>query len=372
MRFDWDELRRIKGEGFLAIVPHPDAGAGLWLLNYTKRAQYGAAWDTYPILLDCRGTVVDAAGEVVAKPFRKFFNAGERPETALDRLATLGPPEVTHKLDGSMCVLYPYAGGYRFATRGSFRSEQATRATALWGERYTALGARLDPRLTYLFELVSPANRIVVRYDEEALILIGLVVTATGEELPYAALRAEAGRLGLPVVAEETPPEGGWADWRALLDARRDNFEGFVLFWPEDQLRVKIKLAEYVRLHRLVSGLSEHLVWEYLRDGADLETLRATLPEEFLPWLDGTVAALRGRHAALAAEVGRIVATIRAAGLDPASRADRKAVAAIVLREDDTIRPAAFRALDGKPYADLLWKAIEPEGVELVRVLEDS
>src|SRR4051812_36432846 len=103
VRFNFDELRQIKSEGFLAIVPHPDSAAGLFLLNYTARAQYQVAWDRYPALLDCRGTIVDAAGEVIAKPFRKFFNAGERPETSLARLAALGVPEVTQKLDGSMC-----------------------------------------------------------------------------------------------------------------------------------------------------------------------------------------------------------------------------------------------------------------------------
>ncbi len=53
MRLDWDELQRIKREGLLAIVPHPDPAAGLFLLNYTSRTQYHGAWDRYPVLLEC-------------------------------------------------------------------------------------------------------------------------------------------------------------------------------------------------------------------------------------------------------------------------------------------------------------------------------
>jgi RNA ligase len=369
MRVDWRELQQARGEGLLAIVPHPDPDAGLFLLNYTARAQFQQAWDRYPLLLDCRGTVVNVDGDVVAKPLAKFFNVGERPETRLERLAALGVPEVTHKLDGSMCVLFPYDGGYRLATRGSFTSAQAVRATAIWDERYAAtLAARLDTSLTYVFELIAPNNRIVVRYDQEALTLIGLVVTESGQELPYAAVRRVARRLDLPTVDEEALT----GDWQALLQEQRANFEGFVLFWPAHNLRVKVKLAEYVRLHRIISGLSEHVVWEHLRAGTDLDAVRAVVPEEVRPWLDETAASLARAHAELAAEVERVVALVRAAGLDPADRAQRKEVARIVLREREAVRPAAFRALDGKGYADMLWQLLEPRGAEPVRAVDEE
>jgi len=368
VRVDWDELRGIKAEGLLSIVPHPDPGAGLWLLNYTARAQYQVAWDRYPVLLGCRGTIVTAGGEIIAKPFRKFFNVGERPETRLEALATLGAPEVTHKLDGSMCVLYPYADGYRLATRGSFVSDQARRATEIWDQRYAArLSPMLDRELTHVFELVGPQNRIVVQYDQEGLILIGLVVTATGRELSYAEVDREALRLGLPYVDTETIAN----DWQALMRAQRPNFEGFVLFWPEHNLRVKVKLAEYVRLHRIISGLSEHVVWEHLRAGTSLDTVREVVPEEMRAWLDATVAEFDRAHARLSAEVARVVALVGDAGLDPADRAQRKDVAAIVLRESGEARPAVFLALDGKPYDDTLWKLLEPRGAQTVRPLEE-
>jgi RNA ligase len=368
VRVDWDELRGIKAEGLLSIVPHPDPAAGLWLLNYTARAQFQAAWDRFPILLDCRGAVVTAGGEVAAKGFKKFFNAGERPDTRLDALATLGAPEVTHKLDGSMCVLYPYAGGYRMTTRGSFTSSQAVRATEIWAERHAApLNPLLDRELTYIFELVGPENRIVVAYEREGLILIGLVVTSTGQEMSYADVEREARRLGLPCVEQETIG----TDWQALMREVRPNFEGFVLFWPAHNLRVKVKLEDYVRLHRIISGLSERVVWEHLRAGTGLDTVREAVPEEMRPWLDATAAGLGGRHAALSAAVERVVALVRAAGLDPADRAQRKDVAEIVLRESGEVRPAVFLALDGREYGDALWKLLEPRGSEPVRPLEE-
>lgn len=311
------------------------------------------------MLVDCRGTVVDAEGRAVAKPFRKFFNVGERPETQLEQLIALGVPEVTHKLDGSMCVLYPYGDGYRFTTRGSFTSWQASRATALWERHYAAERAgRLDRRATYVFELIGPDNRHVVRYDREDLVLIGVIATETGREWAYRAVADEARRLHLPHVDAE--PMGG--DWQSLTQAARANFEGFVLFWPDHNLRVKVKLEEYLRLNRIISGLSAHLVWEYLRDGTGIEETRAAVPEETQAWLDATAAALRRAHADLEGEVARVLAAVRATGLDPADRAQRKAVAQIVVRESGTVRPAVFLAIDGRDYQDALWKLVEPRG----------
>lgn len=364
MRFDWDELHGAKGEGFLSIVAHPVASGEIFLLNYTDRAQYQRAWDRYPVLIDCRGTVVNVAGETIAKPFRKFFNVGEQPETQLEHLITLGAPEVTHKLDGSMCVLYPYEDGYRFTTRGSFTSWQSARATEIWETNYaTEQAARLDGRLTYIFELVGPENRHVVRYDRENLVLIGVVVTETGQEWSYHATTEEARRLNLPHVDAESLAD----DWPSLIHAERTNFEGFVLFWPDHNRRVKIKLEEYVRLNRIISGLSEHVVWEHLRDGVGIEEMRAALPEEIQRWLDATTVALLSAHADLAIEVERVLDSIRATGLDPADRTQRKEVAQIVLRESSKVRPAVFLALDGKDHHDALWRLVEPRAGDPVQ-----
>jgi hypothetical protein len=42
----------------------------------------------------------------------------------------------------------------------------------------------MDPAYTYLFEVVGPDNRIVLEYDEHALILLAVVEIETGLELP--------------------------------------------------------------------------------------------------------------------------------------------------------------------------------------------
>src|SRR6266852_4602188 len=100
----------------------------LTIYNYTPQCTFANHWDS--ITEQCRGLIVDDAGRVIAKPFRKFFNLNTsfRPETHEANLPP-EPPEVTDKLDGSLGILWQYDGEVGIATRGAFESEQAVWAT---------------------------------------------------------------------------------------------------------------------------------------------------------------------------------------------------------------------------------------------------
>jgi RNA ligase len=357
MQLDWEELRQLQAEKLLYIVPH--ASGDYWILNYSPSAQYSKAWDAHPVLLDCRGTIIDGEGTVIAKPFRKFFNVGERPETSIESLAMLGEPEIAHKLDGSMIVLYRLAPGTRlgFATRGSFTSPQAAIAAGIWETRYADAERLLRDDATYIFELTGPANRIVVQYPEDDLRLIGLVHTAIGAEDSYAAVRNEAERIGVPSVESER------GNWGKLAAMERSNFEGFVLFWHREQMRVKVKLAEYVRLHRIITGLSEHTIWEILSTGGDREALRREIPEEMHEWFDAVTRELQGSHRRHTMAVEDAVHALSVRGLDAADRTRRKEIAAVITGEYADYRAELFRAVDGKEYQSLIWKRVEPSAV---------
>jgi len=106
---------------YVSVVKHPEFD--LWILNYTAACQYDRAWD--PITLTTRGLILNKQGYIVARPFSKFFNLGEQPETQLERLPNL-PFSVFEKVDGSLGILYRGPDSkLRIATRGSFTSTQA-------------------------------------------------------------------------------------------------------------------------------------------------------------------------------------------------------------------------------------------------------
>lgn len=359
-RMDMDRLQALEAEGYLRLRAEP--GGGLLLANYTPRAQHGRAWDLHPELLLCRGTALGPDGTIAGRPFRKFFAMGERPGEDPASLAALGPPEATEKLDGSMVARWqdPRTGRWRCTTRGSWDSAQALAAAALLDD--PGRDTRADPGLTYIYEYTGPDNRVVLRYAESRATLIGAAETATGRELGRAELLAEAAALGVRAVAAEARP-----DWRALatgeaLTAGEDRErEGWVLHWPAAGVRVKLKLPSYVRLHRVISGLGTHAVWEALAGGAGEAALLAAAPDALLPWLDRTAAELIAGHDACAARVAAILGAVRDTGLDPKDRGDRGRIAALIAREaEPALRPAAFLALDGRDNGPALWKVVEP------------
>lgn len=162
--FDPKDLQAAVAEGLVNATLHPTGK--LVIYNYGPKAQFEDAWT--PVTMQCRGLIVNTAtSEVVARPFRKFFNLNtERfPETKLENLPADIEPEVTAKLDGSLGILYPDPESDlpAIATRGSFTSDQAIWATRWYRKNYHA--AKWPDNYCPLFEIVYPENRIVCAYD---------------------------------------------------------------------------------------------------------------------------------------------------------------------------------------------------------------
>jgi hypothetical protein len=70
-----------------------------------------------PAVQDARGLILDESDDwaVVSMSFRKFFNLGEPLAADLDWSSA----RVEEKLDGSLLVLYPYAGTWQVQTSGT-------------------------------------------------------------------------------------------------------------------------------------------------------------------------------------------------------------------------------------------------------------
>jgi len=265
-------------------------GNGLLLWCYTPRCVYDSLWSPHSTL--ARGLIVDpAARRVLATPFPKFFNLGESGESFPDR-----PFEVFEKLDGSLIILFHHQGQWRTATKGAFDSPQA-----LWAaERLATLDlSALDPDTTYLAEAIYPENRIVVPYSETGLVLLA-AYDGDGFELSYDALNEVAVRLS----------------WRAAMrhafESERDlvrhaaqlpkTEEGYVVRFA-DGLRLKIKGAEYCRVHALISRVTPIAIWEAMNAGADMAAMRADLPEEFWGDFDDIRALIEARLDQRVAEI---------------------------------------------------------------------
>jgi len=251
---------------------------------------------------------------------------------------------VTDKADGSLGVIYPDGtGGHAVATRGSFASEQALHATAVLRERYRHWAPPAG--LTVLVEIIYPGNRIVLDYgDLDDLVLLGAVDLDTGRSRGPEAVPDWPG----PVVESFAHPT--LAD--ALAAPPRAGREGLVVWFPDADLRVKLKYEEYVRLHRIVTGLNARVVWEGI---GDLDALVEPLPDEFHPWVRTVAASLLAEADARAATIEEAYRSIVAGLADGWSRKDFALVAS-----RHPLRGYLFLRLDGRDCRPRLWQDIRP------------
>jgi RNA ligase len=343
--FDSLELARCLGERLVVRREHPSLP--LAILNYTERCQYEVGhWN--PVTIACRGLIYRTdTEEVIARPFRKFFNYRQQGAASID----LGSPVVvTDKLDGSLGILYRRDIGYAVATRGAFESEQAQHATALWRDRYDHVPVPVG--WTMLFEIIYPKNRIVVDYGaEDDLVLLGAVEVATGRSISPTH----------PLLTSWPGPRADSLQARTLADALalapRPNAEGMVIHCQRTDERLKVKQEDYIALHRIVTGLNERTVWEHLMAGKALGELLNPLPDEFHRWVREVAADLVAQVEADAAEVERAHSAILAT-LSPGYT--RKDFAAHAVAHP--LKWALFNRLNGKSYREGLWKAHYPDG----------
>jgi RNA ligase len=339
--FDPVELTAAVETGLVRLQRHPSRPFVIY--NYTEACQYSGAWS--PVTLACRGLIADSGGRIVARGFDKFFNHTESQAPALDPAARV---TVTDKADGSLGIVYHDGSGFAVATRGSFASAQARHATEMLRTRYASF---VPPEgLTVLVEIIYPGNRIVVDYQGlDDLVLLGAVEIATGRSHGPSAVPGWPG----PVV--ETFGYATLAE--ALAAPPRDGREGLVVHFTEADQRVKIKYADYVRLHRLITGLTPRTVWAVLAAGDDLDALLEPLPDEFHVWARGIAAELTAEVDARAAAIEAAYAEL-VAGL-PAGWG-RKEFALAAVRSPH--RGELFRRLDGDDYRPGLWQRVRPAG----------
>jgi RNA ligase len=296
--FNFDELLNMlhaaKRDRALHYVDGPD---DLQLWKYSNRCVYDKLWTPTTIL--ARGLILDMAERrVVATPFPKFFNLGEDGGGLPNQ-----PFEIFEKLDGSLIIIFYHRGRWRAVTRGTFESSQA-----LWAQARlldcSVLG--LDTGATYLAEAIYPENRIVVKYDEEALVMLA-GYAADGRELPYATVQAAAATLGW-----RTAQRHSFASVDAMMDhiaVLPKDHEGFVLRFANG-LRIKLKGAEYRRIHALISRVTPLAVWEMLFAGDDLNDIRREVPEEFWGDFDQITSILQGQFDGQVETIKQLVAPL--------------------------------------------------------------
>lgn len=336
-------LEEYSRNGRLFKQSHPTLPLTIW--NYTPEVQYGQLWDE--ITLQCRGLITDDKGNIVARPFKKFFNIEEEKHTPTEEF------DVFEKMDGSLGIVFKYNGEVIYATRGSFTSDQS-KWMANYGKEYNFQNI-LVGGFTYLFEIIYPENRIVVNYDgHERLVLLGIVKTETGEEIPYSEIEMD----GWDIVNRYD----GIKDYTTLKSMVKNNAEGFVVRFTNGD-RMKIKGEEYLRLHKIMTNVSTTGVWEMLSSGGDVNEHLKDVPDEFYRKVKDYVSALRYSYYQVSEYCGKMHDGFRYGkygDVDP--EPSKKEFAEYVMKNiHPPYRAVMFSMWDKKPYENIIWQIIKPQ-----------
>jgi RNA ligase len=340
---DVDLLNKHIAEKHVRVQTHPEFPT-LAIANYSNSAVYDGVWDN--VTRQCRGLIYDTVTkEVLARPFQKFWSAEQlegRPDLGI--IPWWSEYRVFEKLDGSLIIgHYRPDGTFALATRGSFTSDQAIKANEIWQSKYSEAESLLHPWFTYIWEVIYPQNRIVVDYGgEENLTYLGRVHIPTG----YSEFDN-----GIPTfpIAKEYKAES----LEHLMEQPDEGREGFVLWWPKEDFRIKCKFETYKALHGILTQANTKTVWRACMDGVPVSDLE--LPDEFQSALERITGAFQADFGALLAESKLLCARAQQFEL-------RKDQALFIKSAGSPrcIQSAAFALLDGKSCDMILWKALEP------------
>jgi T4 RnlA family RNA ligase len=294
--------------------------------------------EAHPIVCECRGIILDEAHnwDIVARPFDRFFNWGSSNCAQID----WSTARVQEKVDGSLMTVYYYGGQWNVASSGNPDAAGEVNGFGFtfndlfwktWEEQGFS-AQHLHTNFTYIFELTSPYNRIIVPHKEAKLTALGLRNRDSGVEYPVSILESI-----FPVV-QEFPLQSIEDVLSSFSNFEGLNQEGYVIVDGAFN-RIKVKHPGYVALHRMKDSLTatkKNLV----------EIVRQNEGEEFLtyfPEFKESYTDIKDRFYNLANELSLM--------WDEAKKeTDRKSFAAVATK---TRLPAALFAMLDKRVATI-------------------
>ena len=203
---------------------------------------------------ECRGLIFDRAGNLMSRPFHKFFNVNEREETQTHAVDMSQPHMIMEKMDGSMIRPIVVNGCLRLATKMGVTSVAMDAETYLAGrsdagEIMNWMARCVKIGLTPIFEFVSPFNQIVLAYETADLVLLAIRHNETGNYL----VEQNSTPSGLTRVPQYGSVAGNLSDYIARQRGAEGR-EGDIIRFADGHM-VKVKNDWYVRIHKTVDRI---------------------------------------------------------------------------------------------------------------------
>lgn len=158
-----------------------------YVLNYNQIKSY--KYRFHPIVRECRALILDKDFNPLMRSFDRFFNLGEEENS---RFFPIVDSTIDEKLDGSLIGGYFDNSKWCVSTRKSAFAEVFVNANPFTFRELIEkevlpideIFKYADPNLCYIFELVSPYNRVVTPYNTTNLYLLAVRNKKDGTYIP--------------------------------------------------------------------------------------------------------------------------------------------------------------------------------------------
>ena len=305
---------------------------------------------------ECRGIMFDRDGNIMSRPFHKFFNVNEREETRMNNVDMDRGHVVMEKMDGSMIRPILLDGELRLATKMGLSDVALEAEKWFWEqerarERAEWLLEMMEAGITPLFEFIAPTNRIVIRYDEADLVYLGSRETVSGD---YFFDYVEEAMPPFTFVPTYGSLEGNLEEY--ISRARQmEGREGDIIRFADGHM-MKMKNDWYVLIHKTKDKISTERYIAEIIINEELDDVIPLLDEQDL----ATVRAYEAKFSnGLENALGRLEGLVLLART--LYSGDKKEVAInfvpnFIHKEDASF---VFRALDGKELRPLVIEHIK-------------
>lgn len=291
---------RLLSERYGIKVSHNEAYPDLYCLNYDQINSP----KLHPITKECRSFVISAIDfnstvtfRSESRSFDRFYNLTEDPdqEVNIDELT------LHQKLDGSLVSVFHYEGEWLYRTKSMIMPDEDRKVNGgdlSWKEliEETCMGmfrSEDEPfkNLTFIFEVVSPENRVVTKYKGRMAYMLAARGNVTGDYVISNEQERESLLFDISEYNISMPKTYYFSSLEQCQEAVNElpNLEeGYVAYNSLGAPVVKIKSPAYLAAHRLRGELvlSGKRIMDMLFIGEEDEYL-AIFPEDvekFLPY----------------------------------------------------------------------------------------
>lgn len=216
----------------------------------------------------CRG-ITFRGDKIVCCPFFKFGNYGESYAPEIDWVSA----RVLEKLDGSLITLWYDNDEWHVSTSKNIDAYNCDTQAGIYtfGQLFAGAAAtaslkyeNLNKDYTYMFELTSPYNKVVIPYSKTEIWHIGTRDNKTLQEL----------EVDIGVQKPKAYKLSSLEECKAAAATFGNSKEGFVVV-DKYYNRIKVKSPDYITLHHMANNgtISKADIIKLILDGEDEEYL---------------------------------------------------------------------------------------------------